>query len=116
MIAVKIPGGVDPLKYLSTAIKQKGLSNGKVIGAGGFRWAKLGIFNGKTYDVQLIVAKEGRVLEVASLIGSYSLLPNGDVSLHIHVTVGRDHGEVYAGRLMKAVVDPSLVVFLEEGG
>ena len=114
MIAVKIPEGNDPIPYLSTIIKNKGLRGGKILGIGGFKWAKVGIYNGKTYDVQLIVGREGHVLEVASLMGNYILLPDGEVSIHIHVTLGRDHGEVYAGHLVKAEVSPFLEVFLEE--
>ena len=114
MIAVKVPEGNDPAQYLSTIIKEKGLNGGKIVGIGGFKWAKVGIYNGKTYDVQLIMAREGHVLEVASLIGNYLLLPDGEASIHIHVTLGRDHGEVYAGHLVKAEVTPFLEVFLEE--
>ena len=75
----------------------------------------MGILNGKTYDIQLIVSKEEHVLEVAEFIGSFVKEKRGNISIHIHVTLGRDHGEVYAGYLSKAEVDPFLEVFILEG-
>ncbi len=114
MMAVKIPEGADPVESLRKVIKEEGLKGGLIAGIGGFKWAKVGVYTGRNYDVQLVVAKEGRVLEVASLLGNFLTTPEGEVSIHIHVTLARDHGEVYAGHLVKAEVKPFLEVFLSE--
>jgi len=116
MIAIEIPEGSNPYQYLSEMIKGRGLSGGMILGFGGLKWAKIGIFNGRNYDVQLIMAREGHALEVASLIGNYLLPEKGDVSINLYVTLSRDHGEVYSGYLVKAEVKPFLDVFLEEVG
>ncbi len=114
MKAVKVPAGSDPIEHLKQTIKSLNLSGGLIVGIGGFKWAKLGIYDGRTYHVELIVAKEEKILEVAPLIGNYLITPDGEVSIHLHVTLGRDHGEVYVGHLIKAETHPFLEVFLIE--
>ncbi len=114
MKAIKIPEGSDPIEYLRKVIKESGYRGGLIVGIGGMKWAKVGIFNGKTYHVELIVAKEDRILEVAPLVGNFFIRPDGDVDIHVHINLGRDHGEVYAGHLVKAEVFPFLEVFLLE--
>ncbi len=114
MLAVKVPEGADPAEYLSSIIKEKSLKGGAIVGIGGFRWAKVGIYTGRDYDVELVLPQEDHVLEVASLMGNYLLRPDGKVSVHLHVTLGKDFGEVYAGHLVKAEVSPFLEVFLLE--
>ncbi len=115
VIAVKVPEGEDPIKYLSSQIKRLGLKHGSISGIGGFEWVKIGVLTRDgTYDVKELKASSKYFVEAAPLIGNYLTTPDGGVSIHIHAVVGREHGLTWCGHLVSGKVKPHLEVFLHE--
>ncbi len=112
-MVVKVPEGEDPVSFFRSKISELGLSGGLIIAIGGFEWAEVGIYKGDGYEVRRVEAEEGKVLEVAPLVGNYVVF-GGEVSVHLHVNLGKRHGEVLAGHLLEAKVKPFLEAFLVE--
>jgi len=79
-----------------------------IAGIGGLRWARIAVFSpeeNRYYPVD-VEAEPGRVLELASLQGNSVKGPDGSYYTHLHVVLARKPGEVYAGHLIEAEVDP----------
>ncbi len=115
VIALKVPGGADPVEFLRMKIKELGLKQGSITGVGGFKWVDVGVLRREGgYDVKRMEASDKHFVEVAPVVGNYVTLPNGEVSVHLHVTVGREHGLTWCGHLVKAETWPFLELFLYE--
>jgi len=91
-------------------VKKYGISSGIVIGIGGLKSVKLGIFKGEGYDVKEYKCENG-ALELVSLIGNIALL-NDEPSLHLHVTIGLPNGQTVSGHLFEAEVYPTVEIFI----
>ncbi len=85
--------------------------SGVIAGIGGLRRLRIGVFRGDGYDTMEVEPLPGHVLEVLSLQGS--IISRGDsLSPHLHIVAARSHGEVYAGHLVEAEVEPFLEIYI----
>ncbi len=112
----KVPAGSSPHQAVEELLSAQGVRAAGIVGIGGFRWARLGVFSPEesryyTVDVE---AEPGRVLEVLSLIGNSVLGPDGVYHTHLHAVVARGVGEVRGGHLVDARVEPFLELFVFE--
>jgi predicted DNA-binding protein with PD1-like motif len=113
---LKVPQGSSPHSAVEELLSSQGVKAAWIWGIGGMRWARLGVFSpeeGRYHTVD-VEAEEGRVLEVLSIGGNSILGPDGAYYTHLHAVVARKPGEVYAGHLVDARVDPFLELFIAE--
>ncbi|MEM1695321.1 MAG: DUF296 domain-containing protein [Candidatus Aenigmatarchaeota archaeon] len=95
-------------------IVQNKLRRGLIIGIGGLGYAEVGYFNPVSKSYSSVVVKGGEtVVEVGSLLGNYVVDENGDVRIHVHVSLSKP-GETYSGHLIKGVAKPFLEDYLLE--
>ncbi|MEM1698098.1 MAG: DUF296 domain-containing protein [Thermofilaceae archaeon] len=114
--AVKIPEKSTIHDFLKEYILSRGLKGGIILGIGGLEYAEVGHFDpaSRRYLIREIKAGE-TVLEVSSTTGNYLVKQDGDVSVHVHVTLATP-GNVLAGHLVKGIVNPFIEAFLVELG
>ncbi len=116
MLFVKVEEGERLPQALDEVLSRAGIGFALIQGIGGLRWARIAVFSpaeGRYYPVD-VEAAEGRVLELVSLSGNSVLGPDGSYYTHLHVAVARGPGEVYAGHLIEAEVEPFAEVFVLE--
>ncbi|MEM1879087.1 MAG: DNA-binding protein [Desulfurococcaceae archaeon] len=110
----RIPEGSDVHGFLRDFIVQNKLRRGLIIGIGGLEYAEVGYFNPVTKSYSSVVVKaDDTVVEVGSLLGNYVVDENGNVRIHVHVSLSKP-GETYSGHLIKGVAKPFLEVYLLE--
>ena len=106
---IRLDPGEEVLSTIAKRAKELGVNGGAVFAIGGVSRARVGVF-----DLEKGVYRE-RVVEgfheVASLIGNISIKEDGTVFPHIHVVLASE-GQVVAGHLLEATVEPTLEVFL----
>jgi len=113
---VKVEEGSRLPQAIDEVLDSQGIGFALIQGIGGLRWARIAVFSpqeGRYYPVD-VEAAEGRVLELVSLSGNSVLGPDGTYYTHLHVAVARAPGEVYAGHLIEAEVEPFAEVFIVE--
>lgn len=113
---VKIPEKNIVHNFLKEYIASRGLKGGIILGIGGLEYAEIGYFDpaSRKYVTREIKASE-TVLEVSSMIGNYLVKQDGNVSVHIHVTLATLNN-AHAGHLVKGVANPFIEAFLIELG
>lgn len=114
---LKIEEGSEVKIAIESYVLSRGLRGGVVLGIGGLAEAQVGYFNPTTraYWIEDVYPEEGKVLEVASLLGNYLVRSDGHVSVHLHVVIS-DGIKTRAGHLLKGVARPFLELFLLEIG
>ena len=106
----RIPQAIDE------ALEAQEVQFAFIQGIGGLRWARIAVFSpeeNRYYPVD-VEAEPGRVLELASLQGNSVKGPDGSYYTHLHVVIARKTGEVYAGHLIEAEVDPFAEILVLE--
>ncbi len=101
---------------IEEVLAEQGIGFSMITGIGGLRWARLAVFSpeeNKYYPVD-VEAEPGRVLELVNLNGNSVLGPDTSYYTHLHAVVAKAPGEVYAGHLIDAEVDPFAEVFIVE--
>lgn len=111
---VKVEKGEDPFDVLKRVAKENAVGFAYVVGLGGFRRVRLGLFSGGAYEERVVEAEEGKVLEAIGLTGNLVTGPGGEVYPHLHVSVARRQDEVYAGHLLGGTADPFLELLVVE--
>ncbi len=114
LLVVKIQEGEELLDALKKVVSGHGIGLGLVVGIGGFKRVRIGLFRGDGYDEVDVEALPGHVLEVAGLTGNVVVGSDGNVYPHLHVVVARRQDEVYAGHLLEAIVKPFIELFIVE--
>lgn len=116
VLFVKVPEGSKPHQYIDEVLASQGIEAAWVSGLGGMRWARVGYFDPSTwrYHTVDVEAPEGRVIEVASLVGNSVRGPDDSYYTHIHVVLGVDPGRTVAGHLVDAEVEPFLELVIAE--
>ena len=116
ILFVKVPEGSKPHQYIDEVLASQGIEAAWINGLGGMRWARIGFFDPQAwrYDTIDIESSQGRVIEVASLVGNSVRGPDGSYHTHIHVTLGVEPGRTVAGHLVDAEVEPFLELVIVE--
>ncbi|MEB3773380.1 MAG: DUF296 domain-containing protein [Desulfurococcales archaeon] len=116
VLLVKVREGSKPHQFISEVLEGQGIRLAWINGIGGFKWARIGYFDPsrRVYETVDVEAPEGRVIEVASLLGNSVQGPDGTHYVHIHVSLGVDQGRTIAGHLVDAEVEPFLEVLVME--
>jgi uncharacterized protein len=91
---------------------QNQLSGSHLTGIGGFRDVVLGYFAWDTREIRRNAIREQ--VEVASLIGTIALGPDGKPVLHAHAVLGKSDGAAIAGHLFEGHARPTVEIVVEE--
>ena len=100
-VFVRIDKGEEIVETLKQLCKDLDIKAGTITGIGATDKATIGLFDVKTkkYHSKEFVGDH----EIAPLIGNISTM-NGEVYLHLHVTLGNSEHMSFAGHLTSAVV------------
>lgn len=105
--------GDDALAAITKFAKRNKIEGASFSAIGAFREATIAFWNWDTKEYEHIEVAEQ--VEVLTLTGNVSRA--GDqVKLHSHVTLGRRDGATVGGHLVRAIVRPTLEVFLIDYG
>jgi predicted DNA-binding protein with PD1-like motif len=102
LLMIRLRDGEDLLGGLSEALKEEGISSGVIIGGVGMvRGAAISFYVGKgEYQTRPVVD----AVELCSMNGNISM-SDGELRLHIHVTVAKRGGVVLGGHLSAGTVN-----------
>jgi len=110
--AVILETGDEVMECLQRFAKQEQISAAQLTAIGALSDVVLLYFDWQKKEyLQIPVAEQ---VEVASLLGDIAEAPDGAVSLHVHLVVGRRNGSAMAGHLGKAHVRPTLEIIVTE--
>lgn len=100
-VFVRIDKGQEIVETLKQLCKDLDIKAGTITGIGATDKATIGLFDVKTkkYHSKEFVGDH----EIAPLIGNISTM-NGEVYLHLHITLGNSEHMSFAGHLTSAVV------------
>lgn len=110
--AIVLEKGEEVMSSLGAFAEEAQLVSARLSGIGAFSDAVLNFFDWETKEYLPIPVEEQA--EVASLNGDIAIAPDGGLSLHIHLVLGRRDGSAVAGHLSKAHVRPTLEIMLIE--
>ncbi len=100
-VVVRIDKGEELVDSLKTICKKLDIKLGSITGIGATDKVMVGLMNTKTKKYQ---SKEFTGdHEITSLIGNITTM-NGDVYLHLHITLGNIEHKVFGGHLTNAVI------------
>ena len=82
---------------------------GFIIGIGALESPKIGFFdtNKKIYETKEFIGD----YELTSLVGNIGRLENGEIALHVHITLGDSNYNIFGGHLIDGKVAVTLEIF-----
>jgi uncharacterized protein len=104
--------GEEVLKELSAFALKNNIETASFTAIGGFQGFTLGFFNLQTRGFDEIPFHEDQV-EILTLSGEITR-DKGVPTVHGHIVLGRRDGTTRGGHLLLSVVDPILIVNVEE--
>jgi predicted DNA-binding protein with PD1-like motif len=109
-VVVRIDKGEELVDCLKTICKKLDIKLGSIIGIGATDKVTVGLMNTKTKKYQ---SKEfNGDHEITSLVGNITTM-NGDVYLHLHVTLGNIEHKLLGGHLTSAVISATFEGFID---
>ena len=110
---VSIDNHTEIVKALNAFCKEKGIMSGSISGIGAIGELTLRFFNPKTkaYDDKTFREQ----MEISNLTGNISSM-DGQVYLHLHITVGRSDYSALAGHLLSATLNGAGEFVVEDYG
>jgi uncharacterized protein len=105
--------GDDAVKAIADFAGHKLIEGGSFSAIGAFQTSTIAYWNWDSKEYEPIEVTEQ--VEVLTMTGNVALAGN-ERRLHAHVILGRRDGSTIGGHLMKAVVRPTLEVFLVDLG
>jgi len=105
--------GDDALKAITDFAGRKSIEGGSFSAIGAFQTSTIAYWNWDTKEYEPIEVSEQ--VEVLTMTGNVALAGD-ERRLHAHVVLGRRDGSTIGGHLMKAVVRPTLEVFMVDLG
>ena len=108
-VAVRLDIGDEIVECLKYVCEKHGIKSGAIMGIGATDNANLGVYDieRKSYEGKTV----DEFCEIANLSGNVSSM-NGEVYLHLHVTLGGKSGRIYAGHLQSAVISATAEIFI----
>lgn len=104
--------GEEAVATLGKFAEEHGIETASFTAIGGFQGFELGFFNLETRGFDPIPFHEDQV-EVLSLSGDITRI-DGKLNVHGHTVLGRRDGTTRGGHLLMGVVQPILIVNIEE--
>ncbi len=101
MFVGKLDYDGDLLDQLTAICQKENISLGKVQAIGAVQKAKVGYYNQKTREYQLI--EIDRNLEITNLCGNISLRDNKPM-VHAHITLADKDGNAFGGHLVQGTI------------
>jgi len=105
--------GDDALKAIAGFAAQQSIEGATFSALGAFETSTIAYWNRETKEYEPIEVPEQ--VEVLTMTGNVAMAGT-DRRLHAHVILGRRDGSTMGGHLMKAVVHPTLEVFIVDLG
>ncbi len=109
VIAVRLDKGEEIVASLRKVCEDYGVTCAKIDGIGAVSGAKVGMFDTATKEYHETALE--RFLEVTNLCGNVSQ-QNGEVYLHLHITLADDRGHAFGGHLKKAFIGATAELFI----
>jgi len=103
--------GEEVIAGLTDLARSAGLRGAHFIGIGAFREVTLAYFAPETQRYEEL--RLAQQVEALSLVGNLGRL-EGDPRVHAHAVVGLRDGTTRGGHLVRAIVEPTLEVFVSE--
>lgn len=110
-LVVVFEPGEEVIAGLTDLARRHGIRGAHFTGLGAFREATVAYFDLETRRYEEIRLAEQ--VEALSLVGNLSLYGD-EPRVHAHVVVGRADGSTRGGHLVRAIVEPTLEVFVSE--
>jgi hypothetical protein len=113
-VVVRIDKGEELVDCLKTICKKLDIKLGSIVGIGSTDKVTIGLLNTKTKKYQ---SKEFTGdHEITSLVGNITMM-NGDVYLHLHITVGNVEHKAIGGHLTSAIISATFegIIDIMEG-
>jgi predicted DNA-binding protein with PD1-like motif len=111
IFSVRLDPGDEVMERLAAFADENGVAQGVFEAIGGFEEFSLARYDVPTKRFVEIPVRPDQV-EVLSLTGQVALA--NDPPVHIHAVLGDREGKAFGGHLMRAVVQPVLLVSLTE--
>jgi len=109
-VIVRIDKGEELVESLKTICKQLDIPLGSIIGIGATDKVTVGLMNTKTKKYQ---SKEfAGDHEITSLVGNITRM-NGEVYLHLHITLGNVEHKAFGGHLTSAMISATFEGIIE---
>lgn len=109
VIAVRLDKGEEIVASLRKVCEDYGVTCAKIDGIGAVSGAKVGMFDTATKEYHETALE--RFLEVTNLCGNVSQ-QNGEVYLHLHITLADDRGHAFGGHLKEAFIGATAELFI----
>ncbi|CCO08368.1 PPC domain-containing DNA-binding protein [Desulforamulus hydrothermalis] len=109
-LVVRLDKGEEIITSLQTLCRQEGIRLAAVTGIGAVKQAVVGLFatSGKTYHPREFTGD----MEIAGLQGNISEM-NGQVYLHLHVTLTDSSYQAFGGHLTSATVSATAEIIID---
>lgn len=109
-VLVRLDPGEEVVKSVGEVCKAEGVRLGTVSGIGAVEMAKVGLFLPDTKEyVASVLAKP---FEILSLAGNVSEM-NGELYLHLHITLADVEHNAFGGHLNEAVVSATAEIWID---
>ena len=109
VIVVRLDKGEEIVASLRRVCEDYGVICAKIDGIGAVSGAKVGMFDTATKEYQETALTQ--FLEVTNLCGNVSQ-QNGEVYLHLHITLADDRGHAFGGHLKEAFIGATAELFI----
>jgi predicted DNA-binding protein with PD1-like motif len=111
--AIVFETGEEVISGLAEFAKTHQIQSGFFFGLGAFQTATLAFFDLQTKEYEHIPVDEQ--VEVMSITGNVTWF-EGEPKIHAHAVVGKRDGSAHGGHVIKAIVRPTLEVFVSVSG
>jgi predicted DNA-binding protein with PD1-like motif len=108
---LRLDKGDEIIESLTNFLKDNKIVSGYLTGIGATNDVKIGLFN--TKDKRYITKTLKGDYEITSLMGNISL-QNGEIKLHLHITIADEELKAYGGHLYFAKISAVCEIFIEE--
>lgn len=107
---VRLNRGEEILESLKKLCKDENIKLGRVTGIGATNKATVGIFNTETKEYRSRELTGD--MEIANLSGNISQM-DGEVYLHLHITLTDEENKAYGGHLNSAVISATCEIIID---
>lgn len=109
LLVIRIDRGEEILESVMKACREYEIKSGLVSGIGAVSCCTMGVFN--VQEKKYYKNEFKGALEITNLTGNVSTM-EGEVYLHLHMTVGDNRGNAFGGHLNEGVVGVTAEVFV----